>query len=129
MIDKVIKWHETKDIALANEICEDLYELYSEMYNKGIFKEENLPTNCIYEWLAKCRDIEETMNKAKRVMDTDFGKAAINTLHNLFILEPVNFYQLIKDGKLDRDCSILENRLDDMRNNALFMLSHQFRIA
>ncbi len=40
MIDKVIKWYETKDIALANEICEDLYELYSEMYNKGIFKEE-----------------------------------------------------------------------------------------
>jgi hypothetical protein len=97
--------------------------------SKGIFKEENLPDNCVYEWLAKCRDIEETMNKAKSVMDTDFGKAAINTLHNLFILEPVNFYQLIKDGKLDRDCSILENRLDDMRNNALFMLSHQFRIA
>lgn len=40
MIDKVIKWHETKDITLANEICEDLYKLYSEMYNKGIFKEE-----------------------------------------------------------------------------------------
>lgn len=97
--------------------------------SKGIFKEENLPTNCVYEWLAKCRDIEENMNKAKRAMDTDFGKAAINTLHNLFILEPVNLYQLIKDGKLDRDCSILENRLDDMRNNALFMLSHQFRIA
>lgn len=97
--------------------------------SKGIFKEENLPDNCVYEWLAKCRDIEESMNKAKRAMDTDFGKAAINTLHNLFILEPVNFYQLIKDGKLDRDCSILENRLDDMRNNALFMLSHQFRIA
>ena len=40
MIDKVFKWHETKDIALANEICEDLYELYSEIYNKGIFNEE-----------------------------------------------------------------------------------------
>ena len=40
MIDKVIKWHESKDIALANEICEDLYELYMEMYNKDIFKEE-----------------------------------------------------------------------------------------
>ena len=67
------------------------------------------------------------MQKAKRITDSEFGKAAINTLHNLFILEPVNLWQLIKDGKLDRDCSILENRLDDMRNNSLFMLSHVFK--
>lgn len=40
MIDKVINWHETKDITLANEICEDLYELYMEMYNNNIFNEE-----------------------------------------------------------------------------------------
>ena len=40
MIDKVIKWHESKDIALANKICEDLYELYMEMYNNNIFNEE-----------------------------------------------------------------------------------------
>ena len=41
MIDKVIKWHDTKDISLANEICEDLYELYIEMYNNNIFNEDN----------------------------------------------------------------------------------------
>ena len=40
MIDKVIKWHDTKDLTLANEICEDLYELYMEMYNNNIFNEE-----------------------------------------------------------------------------------------
>ena len=28
---------------------------------------------------------------------------------------------------MDRDCAILEDRLDDMRNNALFMMSHVFR--
>jgi hypothetical protein len=95
--------------------------------SKGIFKEENLPDDCIYEWLEKCRDIEMEAQQAKKLKDTDFGKAAINTLHNLFILEPTNLYQLIKDGKLDRDCSILEDRIDDMRNNSLFMMSHAFR--
>ena len=95
--------------------------------SKGIFKDEKLPDDCVYEWLAKCRDIETEAQQAKKLIDTDFGKAAINTLHNLFILEPTNLYQLIKDGKLDRDCSILEDRIDDMRNNSLFMLSHAFR--
>ena len=95
--------------------------------SKGIFKEEKLPDACIYEWLDKCRSIEEDAQQVKKLIDTDFGKAAINTLHNLFILEPTNLYQLIKDGKLDRDCSILEDRIDDMRNNSLFMMSHVFR--
>lgn len=95
--------------------------------SKGIFKEEKLPDNCVYEWIAKCKETEVQMQKAKRFTDTDFGKAAINILHNLFILEPVNLWQLIKDGKLDRDCTILEDRLDNMRNNALFMMSHVFR--
>ena len=95
--------------------------------SKGIFKEEKLPDDCVYEWIEKCRNIESDAQQAKKLIDTDFGKAAINTLHNLFILEPVNLYQLIKDGKLDRDCSILEDRLDDMRNTSLFMLSHAFR--
>lgn len=95
--------------------------------SKGIFKEEKLPDNCVYEWIAKCKETEAQMQKAKRFTDTEFGKAAINTLHNLFILEPVNLWQLIKDGKLDRDCAILEDRLDDMRNNSLFMMSHIFR--
>lgn len=95
--------------------------------SKGIFKEEKLPDNCVYEWIAKCKETEAQIQKAKRFTDTEFGKAAINTLHNLFILEPVNLWQLIKDGKLDRDCAILEDRLDDMRNNSLFMMSHIFR--
>jgi hypothetical protein len=95
--------------------------------SKGIFKEEKLPDNCVYEWIAKCKETEVQMQKAKRITDSEFGKAAINILHNLFILEPVNLWQLIKDGKLDRDCTILEDRLDDMRNNALFMMSHVFR--
>ena len=67
------------------------------------------------------------MQKAKRFTDSDFVKAVINTLHNLAILEPVNLWQMIKDGKLDRDCAILEDRIDDMRNNSLFMMSHLFR--
>ena len=29
-----------KTLSLANEICEDLYELYMEMYNNNIFNEE-----------------------------------------------------------------------------------------
>lgn len=95
--------------------------------SKGIFKEEKLPDNCVYEWIAKCKETEVQMQKAKRFTDTEFGKAAINTLHNLFILEPVNLWQLIKDGKLDRDCAVLEDRLDDMRNNSLFMMSHVFK--
>lgn len=95
--------------------------------SKGIFKEAKLPDNCVYEWIAKCRETEVQMQKAKRFTDSDFVKAAINTLHNLAILEPVNLWQMIKDGKLDRDCTILEDRLDDMRNNSLFMMSHLFR--
>ena len=95
---------------------------------KGVFKEEHLPDNCVYEWIADCKDIEEEMQKAKKITDTEFGKAAVNILHNVvLILEPVNVWQLIKDGKLDRDCAILEDRIDDMRNNALFMMSHMFR--
>jgi hypothetical protein len=95
--------------------------------SKGIFKEAKLPDGCVYEWIAKCRETEVQMQKAKRFTDSDFVKAAINTLHNLAILEPVNLWQMIKDGKLDRDCTILEDRLDDMRNNSLFMMSHLFK--
>lgn len=93
---------------------------------KSIFKEEKLPDDCVYEWLNKCKNIEIEMQKAKRITDTPFVKAALNLLNNLYVLDAVNLWQLIKDGKLDRDCSILEDRIDDMRNNSLFMLSHRF---
>jgi hypothetical protein len=93
---------------------------------KGIFKEEKLPDACVYEWVAKCNEIELQMKKVKELQHTDFGKGVVNVLHNL-IMDPANLFQLIKDGKLDRDCAILEDRLDDMRNNALFMMSHVFR--
>ena len=93
---------------------------------KGVFKEENLPDNCVYEWVAKCNEIELQMKKIKELQHTDFGRGVVNVLHNL-IMDPSNLFQLIKDGKMDRDCAILEDRLDDMRNNALFMMSHVFR--
>lgn len=25
-VDKIIKWHETKSISIANDICDDLYD-------------------------------------------------------------------------------------------------------
>ena len=93
---------------------------------KGVFKEENLPDNCVYEWIAKCNELEIQIKKAKELQNTDFGKGVVNVLHNL-IMDPANLFQLVKDGKLDRDCAILEDRLDDMRNNSLFMMSHRFR--
>ena len=93
---------------------------------KSVFKEEKLPDNCVYEWVSKCNEIELQMKKIKELQHTDFGRGVVNVLHNL-IMDPSNLFQLIKDGKMDRDCAILEDRLDDMRNNALFMMSHIFR--
>ena len=95
---------------------------------KSIFKEEKLPDACVYEWIAKCDELEVQIKKVKELQHTDFGRGVVNVLHNLVLTDPANIFQIIKDGKLDRDCAILEDRLDDMRNNALFMMSHRFRV-
>ena len=65
-------------------------------------------------------------NCTKHKYDNEASPILANIIYAL-INKPVNLYKLIKDGKLDKDCAILEDRIDDMRNNTLFMMSHMFR--
>lgn len=94
---------------------------------KGIFKEKQLPTNCVYDWIKKCEDIHNEMQNCTKHKDDNEASPILANIIYALINKPVNLYKLIKDGKLDKDCAILEDRIDDMRNNTLFMMSHMFR--
>jgi len=94
---------------------------------KGIFRNENLDPSIVIEWIQKCDEIKAEMDKNKSFGDTDFAKALANTFRNITIINPNNLYNLIKDGKLSRDCAILEDRLDDFNNTSLYMLAYKFK--
>ena len=115
---------------------EDGESLYESLYNrirrilqntKGIFRNENLDPAIAIEWIQKCDEIKAEMDKNKSFGDTDFAKALANTFRNITIINPNNLYNLIIDGKLSRDCAILEDRLDDFNNTSLYMLAYKFK--
>lgn len=95
--------------------------------SKAIFKNDDIGAELATEWIERCENIKMEMERNKSLSDTDFMKALINTIKNLMIVHPDNLYNLIVDGKLSRDCALLENRLDDMSNTDLYMLSHKFK--
>ena len=96
--------------------------------SKAIFKNDDLGAELALEWIDRCEMIKKEADKRKSLKDTEFYKTMANTIRNLMIIHPDNLYNLILDCKLSRDCAILENRLDDLNNTSLYMLSYKFKV-
>ena len=92
----------------------------------GIFKDQKMSKALIGSWLRKVEDLEVEIQKAKTIGDSDIGKALYNLLSN--VANPIGWMKLVYNGRLARDCEVLENRLDVMMNNKLYALSASFRM-
>ena len=40
-------------------------------------------------------------------------------------IDPLTWIEMLKDGKMNRDFAILQNKLDDISNNKLYSLSYK----
>lgn len=122
---------------INDKICMLFYfdpVIYEDNYNRayrvlqdmrGVFKEAKLPSDMADEWLNKIRNTEAEVKKAKTLSNTPVGKALWNILNN--VTNPAVWVNMLYDGKLERDCSVLEDRIDDMQNNKLYQLSYAFQ--
>jgi hypothetical protein len=92
----------------------------------GIFKDQKMSKALIGTWLRKVEDLESEVQKAKTLGDTEMGKALYNLLSN--VANPIGWMKLVYNGRLARDCEVLENRLDAIMNNKLYALSASFKM-
>ena len=91
----------------------------------GFFTDEHVNKDIQRVWLKNVKRLEEEMDRAKTVSDTAMGQAFYQILKDL--TNPFQWYQLIKNGGLDRDYSILQDRLDDLSKNSLNALAAKLK--
>lgn len=90
----------------------------------GFFKKaDGLPGPVIDMWIRNVEMTKKSIEEAKTISDTEFAKAMYNIMKNLS--SPVTLWELIKDGKLDRDTEIISDRIDAMKYNPFFYQAHK----
>lgn len=87
----------------------------------AVFKNPKLDGRVRDHYLGVVERLEKEAKEAKTLSDTAFSKALYNILRNF--TSPVRWFQLIKNNNLDRDLSIMFDRIDDLKNNKLYYIS------
>lgn len=90
---------------------------------KQRFKEENIPELQCDALLTQLETAEKKVASMKAVENTTI----IEMLGNIFdnIVDPITWIEMLKDGKMNRDFAILQNKLDDISSNKLYSLSYK----
>lgn len=91
----------------------------------AIFKNDKLTNGMALEWLQKLESIELEIKKAKETKDSAVAVALVNLLSN--VANPIGWMKLLYNGRLARDCEVIENNLDALENNKLYALSYAFK--
>ncbi len=85
------------------------------------FKDPKMDGRVRDHYLHVAERLEIEAKKAKTLSDTSLSKALYNIGRNF--TSPVRWFQLLKNTNLDRDISILFDRIDDLKNNKLYYIS------
>lgn len=98
--------------ARANRIVENMY---------GFFKNANVDGAVINEWLAKVKAAEKATNSNRQLFDLPI----INNIWKIIscITNPADLYSCLVDGRMGKDIEMLENNIDKIANNQLFMIA------
>ena len=96
-----------------------LYRVLQNTYTA--FRDTEMSGETLDMWYFKIEELKKQVKKAKTISDTPLAKASYNVLKTL--TNPVRWYELVKNGNMDRDMEILENNLDDISSNALHFLA------
>jgi hypothetical protein len=103
---------------------DDFYRARRVVQNmKQRFKEEKIPAIQCDALLAQLDRAEKLTAANKSIQHTSVFETLRNILDN--VIDPFAWIEMLKDGKLDRDFAILQNSLDDLSSNKLYVLSHQ----
>ena len=90
---------------------------------KQRFKEEKIPSALCDTLLNELNNAEKQLDSIKPIEHTGLLEAMGNVVDN--IINPATWYEILKDGKMNRDFAILQDKLDDISSNKLYALSHQ----
>ena len=114
----------TRHIHIASGYEHDFWRVRRVVQNtKQFFKEAHLPQTVVDSWLVKLDKMEDQLAESKSIYDTEAVRALGNILNNT--LNPIEWIRLFRDGKMDRDFAILQDRTDDILSNKLYALSHK----
>ena len=97
--------------------------LLQDMY--GVFRDEHITPTYKDYWIKQIQRCKESVEAAKKMTDTELGKAIGNAL--TYLLSPAKIYHLFTDANLAHDVKVLEDRLNDFHNNPLFYLAATIR--
>ena len=98
--------------ARVNRVVENMY---------GFFKNANVDGATINEWLAKVKAAEKAANSSRQLFDLP----VINSIWKIIscITNPADLYSCLVDGRMGKDIEMLENNIDKIANNQLFMIA------
>lgn len=127
----------TKVLFFCNVLCWFDPSMYENDYRRTLriaqntyafFKSsDKVPVGITKQWMDKIRQIEDEVQKVKRLRDTKIGVA----INNIFtsITNPAKWIAYINSGNLDQDLTLLEDNIDDLSNNKLFYLSDKLKLG
>lgn len=90
---------------------------------KQRFKEEKLPNTQCDELLKQLDETEQKLAGLKNVENTSVMEVLGNIIDNT--IDPLTWVEMLKDGKMNRDFAILQDKLDDISSNKLYSLSYK----
>ena len=103
----------------AKRVAEDMYSLFKNANNvDGVM---------LNEWMRKIKTVEETAERSRKFYQNDYFEGFFNVLNTF--ANPARWYNLIDNGNIHRDLERLDNNLDKLNNNRLFMLSTALRLG
>lgn len=87
---------------------------------------KGVPEAEIRRWISNVERIETSMKEtAPYVVSREFADACNHLVG--CIIDPVEWYRCLNNGQLERDYSILHNRIDAIRDNALYYWSEKLK--
>lgn len=117
LYDKILWFSYLEPVGYENQYQRN-YRILQNTYS--FFKSNEVPGQVRDMWIRNVDKLKKEVDASKKMLDTDFGKAVWQTMRNL--VNPFNWFSMLKNGNLDRDTEILMNKLDDISNNKFFYL-------
>lgn len=126
----IFVWISSKYYDFVGKLCktpryeDDFYRARRILQNmKQRFKEEKLPNTQCDELLKQLDETEQKLAGLKNVENTSVMEVLGNIIDNT--IDPLTWVEMLKDGKMNRDFAILQDKLDDISSNKLYSLSYK----
>lgn len=92
---------------------------------KQRFKADKIPNTQCDELLNQLNLVEEKVASTKALENNSLLEMLGNVVDT--IVDPITWLYMLKDGKMNRDFAILQDKLDDISSNKLYSLSYKLK--